>query len=136
MNIQEVKKMRMNAKKDKDQVAANILTLVVGEFETQEKRGEQPDVVQIATKLRKSNSEVLDLMKGHREVNGSQIKKLTEENIVLENLLPKQLTDDELRDIISNSGANNIGMVMKFLGENYANQYDKKLASQLAKEYL
>lgn len=136
MNITEVKKMRMIAKKEKDTVAANILTLVVGEYETSEKRGETPDIVKIATKLKKSNTEVLGLMKANREVNASNIQKLTQENVVLTQLLPKQMTEDELINAIGKSGANNIGMVMKFLGANYPNQYDKQLASKLAKDLL
>ena len=127
MNIAEVKKMRMNAKRNKDKVTASILTLVMGEYETKEKRGETPDIVAIAQKLIKSNTETMTTRPDD---------KLVAENQVLTQLLPRQMSEDELREAITNSGATNIGMVMKYLGENHANTYDKKLASKIAKEVL
>ena len=125
MNIAELKKMRMDATRNKDKIAASILTLVLGEYQTKEKRGDVPDLVSIAQKLIKSNTETMALRPD---------EKLVTENVVLALLLPKQMTEVELREAIIVSGAVNMGMVMKYLGANHANQYDKKLASKIAKE--
>jgi uncharacterized protein YqeY len=125
MNITELKKMRMNAKRNKDTITASILTLVLGEYQTKEKRGDVPDLVSIAQKLIKSNTETMALRPD---------EKLVAENVVLAQLLPKQMTEVELREAIIESGAVNMGMLMKYLSANHANQYDKKLASKIANE--
>jgi uncharacterized protein YqeY len=125
MNITELKKMRMNAKRNKDTITASILTLVLGEYQTKEKRGDVPDLVSIAQKLIKSNTETMALRPD---------EKLVAENVVLAQFLPKQMTEVELREAIIESGAVNMGMLMKYLSANHANQYDKKLASKIANE--
>lgn len=127
MDISEIKAMRMKAKRERNKVTASILTLVMGEYETKEKRGDTPDIVQIAQKLIKSNNETMAARPD---------EKLVAENEVLVQLLPKQMTEDQLEYAIFQSRAVDMGMVMKYLGTHHANTYDKKLASQLAKEIL
>jgi uncharacterized protein YqeY len=127
MDIIQIKAMRMTAKRERNKVTASILTLVLGEYETKEKRGETPDIVKIAKKLIDSNTEIMAARPDD---------KLVAENAVLLQLLPKQMTEDQLRAAIHASQAPNIGMVMKYLGTHHANTYDKGLASKLAKDIL
>lgn len=59
---------------------------------------------------------------------------------ILEEYLPKQLTEDEISNIIKefltdNSGAN-MGQIMTYLKNNYGGQYDGKTASTLAKSLV
>lgn len=67
-----------------------------------------------------------------------QINDLLAEIKVIENFLPKQLSEAELRAALegfkgSNADAN-MGTAMKYLKDSYPSQYDGKLASSLAKE--
>ena len=59
---------------------------------------------------------------------------------LLEGLLPGQLSQDELKrvitGIIEESGATNLGPVMKGLSQRYAGRYDGKQASTIARELL
>ena len=64
----------------------------------------------------------------------SEIKKMiqtgsTEEQEILEQFLPQQLTDVKVDAIISSNGFSNIGECMKFFKENYAGLYDGKVVS-------
>ena len=63
-----------------------------------------------------------------------------EEKEYLEEFIKKQMTEDELKDVINGiieeSGINNIGGVMKCLNNYYAGQYDGKMASQLIRTIL
>jgi uncharacterized protein YqeY len=127
MDITQIKAMRMTAKRERNKVTASILTLVLGEYETKEKRGETPDIIQIAKKLIKSNTETMAARPD---------EKLVAENAVLIQLLPKQMTEDQLVKAIQASQAPNMYMVMKYLGTHHANTYDNKLASKLAKGIL
>lgn len=59
----------------------------------------------------------------------------------LKDFIKVQLTENEIRTIIKGLIVNsqicyNIGMIMKYFKDNYPNQYDGKLVSQIAKETL
>jgi len=131
----EVQSRRQVLRKDPAQVAGfNILTLLVGELETVSKRdgSEITDdkVVAVAKKLIKSNEETLRLKAG------AGAEKLVAENDVLRTLLPQELSEDQLLKILADAKPANIGEAMKHLNGQYAGQFDKGLASRVAKQYL
>lgn len=59
---------------------------------------------------------------------------------VLEALLPSGMSEQELaeaiRAIVAETGATNLGPVMKLLGERFAGRYDGKAASAMARDIL
>ena len=131
----ELKKDRMQARRTHETLVSNILTVLVGELETNAKRdgSEVTDdmVIKTATKFIKSNDETIRLTE-----SSTTTVTLKAENSVLRNYLPKQLTESDLRVIITNMNASNIGEVMKNLKMGYSGQYDGKLASIIAKEAI
>jgi len=63
------------------------------------------------------------------------------EKTLYENYLPEQLTEEELEIIIKDECDSwpeklSIGDIMKFLKQDFANQYDSKLASTVARKVL
>ncbi|MBD8614946.1 GatB/YqeY domain-containing protein [Pseudomonas sp. CFBP 13719] len=133
--FQEVQAQRQTLRKDPAQVAGfNILTLLVGELETASKRdGSQitdEKVVSVAKKLIKSNEETLRL------TSGAGATKLDAENVVLRTLLPQELSEDQLLKILVDAKPGNIGEAMKHLNGQFAGQFDKGLASRVAKQFL
>jgi uncharacterized protein YqeY len=69
--------------------------------------------------------------------------KEAEEIQVIEEFLPKQLSEDEIRHIVaalikekSAQGPKDMGVVMAVLKEKYVGQMDFSLASRLVKEIL
>lgn len=64
-------------------------------------------------------------------------EKLDQEILVLESLLPRQLSEGELEDLlVSLKSADpelNMGRVMKILKEQHSGRYDGRLASEVAK---
>ncbi|MBD8088592.1 GatB/YqeY domain-containing protein [Pseudomonas fluorescens] len=133
--FQEVQAQRQTLRKDPAQVAGfNILTLLVGELETASKRdGSQitdEKVVSVAKKLIKSNEETLRL------TSGAGATKLDAENVVLRTLLPQELSEDQLLKILVDAKPGNIGEAMKLLNGQFAGQFDKGLASRVAKQFL
>lgn len=133
--ITTLKADRVTAMKNKDTVAKNILTTLLGELEGQAKRvgSDITDemVVQSSKKFIQSNKETISVI-----TDGEAISGLTAENTVLEQYLPKQLDEAQLREVIATMGAKHIGEVMKNLKASYNGQYDGKLASKIAKEVL
>ena len=130
-----LKQDRMKARRTHETLVSNILTVLLGELETNAKRDgtEVTDdmVIKTATKFIKSNNETMQLTE-----SSSTTVTLKAENSVLNNYLPKQLTESELRVIITDINASNIGVVMKELKMNYPGQYDGRMASIIAKEIV
>lgn len=127
--IETIRAQKNDARKDVTRaIEVAILNLLLGEIETVEKRTgklyTESQVVDAVKKLIKSNDESLK----HRASD-----KLVTENAVLTALLPKQLTEDQIRDLISTNALVGVPAVMQFLNSNYAGQFDKGLASSIAR---
>lgn len=133
--FEKVRQDRMSARKTKDNTATSVLTTLVGELEGQAKRVgtdiTDDMVVQTCKKFILNNNETLKLSVT-TEVN----ERLIAENTALTVYLPTQLTEQDLRSIITSLNTKNLGEVMKHLKDNYSGQYDGKLASSVAKELM
>ena len=54
----------------------------------------------------------------------------------LKDFIKQQLSEEEIRNIISESGLKQIGPIMAYFKNYHSGQYDGKLVSQIAKEVL
>jgi uncharacterized protein YqeY len=98
MLIEEIKKRIFSAMKEGRTLEKEILRVALGEIQTEEARGgKQGDELASAVlkKLVKSNRETLEAAS-----NPSQKATLAEEIAVLESLLPKGLTADEIASLL------------------------------------
>lgn len=127
--LDSIKTQKTEARKDPARVIeVNILNLLLGEVET----------IELRTQKKFSDSQVVDSIKKLIKSNDDSLKhraseKLVAENAVLAKLLPQQLTEDEIVQIIASNSLVGIPAVMKFLNAEYAGRFDKGLASRLAK---
>lgn len=126
-----VKRMRLDARKAKNTVAATVLGVLIGELDkasekarSQSKDFTDTDTIGFVKKLIQSNNETLK----HRVYPA-----LIEENEILEGLLPKQLSEDQIRTIIATNELSGVPAVMQFLGSNYPGQFDRALAASIAR---
>lgn len=126
--IDEVKDLRNRYRVHRNMVAANVLALVVGEAEKKLIAKETPDIVAIAKKLVQSNNEVLT-----QTFDQETSVKLLQENDILNQLIPQQMSEEEIRQALEDSGATNVGQFMKHMKENFDGQFDGKFASMIAK---
>ena len=133
MIIQEIADVRKEARKDVNRVIEfNILTLLYAELETIAKRNSKDvlqtadaDVVSAIKKLVKSNNEVISLS---GEVAA---RKFVMENVVLQAHLPKELSEDEVRNILENSVFGSVKEGLAALDIVAKGQYDKARAVKL-----
>ena len=133
MIIQEIADVRKEARKDVNRVIEfNILTLLYAELETIAKRNSKDvlqtadvDVVSAIKKLVKSNNEVISLS---GEVAS---RKFVMENVVLQAYLPKELSEDEVRNILENSVFGSVKEGLAALDIVAKGQYDKARAVKL-----
>ncbi len=123
----------MTAFKTKNTVAKNLLSVVKGEIQTIEKNLgvenlSDEEVIKILTKISKSLKEqfVID--------NPEVTKTVKEELSIIEPYLPKQMTNEEIREKVQSlisDGASNMGEIMKAFSSLSA---DKKVVSQIYNE--
>jgi uncharacterized protein YqeY len=104
MLIERIKKERLVARKEKNNIKASILTTLAGELESRAKRdgSEITDEIVIST-ARKFIQSNLDAISACPSSDGNSSRLM--ENEILESLMPKQLTEGK---IVSNIVRTNI----------------------------
>ena len=98
--------------------------------------GDIQKIIQKLVKQRKDSAEQY-IAAGRQELADNEIAEMN----VMEEYLPKQLSEQDIRDIIfgrivQSDVPCNMGIVMKYFKENYSGQYDGKMVSTIAKEML
>lgn len=130
-----MKSDRIAAMKDRNnpdsKIKKSIITTVIGELEQNSKRN-QSEITD--EKVIKACKKLIDANKESIEERHSD--DLVKENEFLSVYIPKQLSEDELRQIITDSGAKNLGMAMGYLSKNHAGLFNGSLANKIAREML
>lgn len=117
---------RKDAITQKNKELSLLLGTLIGELD---RVGKDPD-----------DETVLKVIKKMAE--GCKICNLIDQQKMLEKYLPKMMNEDELTEkikefIVKESlTKKDMGKVMKYLKDNYANLYDGKLASQITSKML
>lgn len=144
--IQQIKTAQLNARKQRKTVVASTLTTLIGEAEMVGKNDGNRDVTDqevIATikKFIKNLDETIRVAGDYRD--GDAVDRAWTEKEALEQFLPNQLSEDELRAAMQSlitqnglSGPKAMGVLMKELKAGYEGLYDGAVASKLAKELL
>jgi uncharacterized protein len=142
--IAQIQKDMIVAKKEKMKHKALLLSTVYGEASAigknkANRQSTDEEVIKVITKFIKNNNETITILK---KSNKDFLNQETE-NMYLEEYLPKQLTEDELTDIIKaiivESGATSpkqMGLVMKELKAASGGLYDGKMASTIVRKEL
>ena len=115
------------AMKEKNTVKLGILRVLKAEIQRSEQGANgkveltDGDVIKLVKKL----------VEGIKETTNNQ-----DELSILETYLPKQLSEAEMREIISLLSVKDMGAIMKHFKANYDGQYDGKTLSTIAKENI
>jgi uncharacterized protein YqeY len=131
-----LKKDMLNARKNNEVIKKNLLGTLIGECTLTVKEPNDEIVIAAIKKFLKNNARVQEAILSTND--SSNLSSYLVEEEILNSYLPKNLSEDELRNIIGTiieNGADNTGKVMKDLKANFKN-YDGKLASDIAKELL
>jgi uncharacterized protein len=131
----KIKQDQLQARKNRDAVAIALLTTLMGEAAMPGKNDGNRD---------STDAEVTATIKKFvKNIDSLPAAAVTEaskaERILLESYLPKQLTEDELRAILTgqiSAGGATMPTLQGFLKTNHAGQYDGKLATTLIKGLL
>jgi len=123
MTIREtIQKDKLNAFKNAEKKKATILSTVIGEFDRIGKNLSDDEYIRIIKKI----------------INNCKECKQEEEIKIISEYLPKMISEEELKKIIEDyCNLNNlkekkdIGIIMKYLKENYSGKYDGKTANKI-----
>jgi uncharacterized protein YqeY len=141
--LQTIKAAQLQARKDRNTIATNVLTTLIGEAEAIGKTAgnretTDSEVVALAKKFIKGVDETLGLVKHPDAVTGLQA-----ERALLTQFLPKQMSSEELTvalkaisDELNAHTLRDMGKIMKVLKERYDGQYDGAAASTTIKGML
>lgn len=139
MLFNTLKKENMQAMKEKNAMKRGILPVVINkvmlaqiELKAKNQELKDEDVLQIIAKTMKELSDEATTFKnaGREE----KYQELMAQRDYLETFLPRQLSKDEIKDIINTLEDKSIPSVMKYFKANYNGQCDMKLVNEAAKE--
>ena len=142
--LSEIKKDQLQARKNKNTDDATLLTTLIGEAAMIGKNDgnretTDNEVVAVIKKFIKNNNELIAVV--NPETYG--FTRAIAENDFLTQYLPSQMTEEEIRAAVQSHmftvdevSPKIMGVIMKWLKDNYAGQYDGKMASKIVGELL
>lgn len=140
--LAEIKSRQLAARKAGLDTEKNLLTTLIGEIETElRKPGAKPEAEVVTATVKSFLKKVNEFMTSG--VTGDRLDALNAEKAILESFLPKQLDRDGLFTKLSDLAGQQLemgpkfkGVAMKYLKDNFANQYDGKEASGIIDEII
>lgn len=138
MLYDEIKKANVQAMKDKDSVARSFYSVVLNKImlENIKKRekGEEVNDSDIANILQKTIKELEEEKENYRKVNHmDEVKNIEVQIEIAKKYLPKQLTKEEIKDIINSLEDKSLPSVMKHFKANYNGKCDMKEVQEVLK---
>lgn len=138
MLIDEIKKANMQAMKDRDSVKRAILSIVINKYTTAnieaKATGKELTDADMLSIIQKTLKELKDEADGYWKTgNAEKYDETGYQYRILNAYLPKQLTENEIKAIISSLSDISIPSVMKHFKANYAGQVDMSVVSRIAR---
>ena len=136
MLIGELKAANINAMKARDNTARAVLSVVLTKYKNQEvelrAQGKEIGDKELLAIIQKTLKELSDEKEGYAKVNNLvKVEEISKQEAVLNGYLPKQLSEQEIRDIISSLEDKSVPNVMKHFKMNYAGQVDMGLVNSV-----
>lgn len=139
MLIEELEKANITALKARDNITRAVLSVVINRYRLQaieaKSRGKaigDPELVKIITKVIKELDEEKE---GNVKANRlEEVANIEKQRKVIEQYLPKLLSEDEIRAIIAKLDDKSLPSVMKHFKMNYDGQVDMSVVSKIARE--
>ena len=139
MLVDELKKAQMEALKQKDTLTRSVLQIVTGkaklveiEKRTKNESLTDDDVILVINKVIKELEEEILAFKNAGRLE--KVEELSTQKDILSKYLPKQLTEEEIKEIINTLEDKSMPNIMKHFKQNYLGKCDMKLVNKLAVE--
>jgi len=136
MLIDKIKAANIAAMKARDNVTRGVLSVIITKYKLQEvelrSKGQEIGDKELISIIQKTLKELADEKEGYQKVNNQErVDDIAKQEKVLEAYLPKQLSEQEIRDIINSLEDKSVPNVMKHFKTNYAGQVDMSLVNSI-----
>lgn len=133
--IENLKKANLSALVNKDKNSRAILSVVINKITTKEKEHNtilnDEEILMILIKVSK---ELEEEKAGYIRVNNEErVENITAQLRVIEAYIPKQLSEEEIKEEISKLSDKSLPNIMKHFKMNFAGRADLGLVSKLAR---
>lgn len=135
MTLQDLKKAKIVAMKAHDNDTVKGLNVVISLLMVQEKsgNGELTDA-DVTNAIRKAMKELKEEREGFIKANRTEeVDSLTNQITAVEAYLPKQLTAEQIKEIILSLEDKSVPSVMRHFKANYPGTVDMKLVGEILK---
>ena len=130
MLIEQIKKDRIQAMKDKQKAKATALATLLGEVDTEVKRGSVLDDSLVIAKIQKTIKGLDEILKLEPKATA-----VLNEKAILSAYLPPMLTEEEITQEILELNAElcpcTLGDIMRYFKGRFSGKYDPKLVKDL-----
>lgn len=140
---QKLQEDMKTALKNKERTKLDTIRLILSAMQYEEMQkgiDELPDDAAMQVLQREAKKRKEELEFAVKAARKDLEEKLMTEVAVIEEYLPKQLTNDELEGIVKGlkdeNPAANMGVLMKALQEKHGGRYNSKVASEIVKRVL
>ena len=138
MLIDEIKKANIQAMKDKDADARSVYSVVINKYVNLEidliSKGQKPTDADMISIIQKVTKELEEELAGWVKANRvDKIAAVDYQEKLIAKYLPKQLSEDEIRNVINSLEDKSIPNVMKHFKINYAGQVDMGVVNKIAR---
>ena len=139
MTLEQFKKEKIEAMKLRDKDAVSGLNVIITKIMnlTIEKRANNQDVLEsdIDSLLQKAEKELIEEREGFLKANRmDNVISLDNQIKVIQKYLPKLLSEEEIKNIISALEDKSLPSIMKHFKTNFQGKVDMKIVSNLAKQ--
>ena len=139
MLIDTLKAANITAMKERNNTARAVLSVVLTKYKLQEvelrSQGKEIGDKELLAIIQKVLKELADEKEGYLKVgNSERANNVGEQEKVLEAYLPKQLSEEEIKNIILSLDDKSVPSVMKHFKMNYAGQVDMSLVNKVLRE--
>lgn len=136
MLIDEIRTANVEAMKARDSVAKGILSVIITKYKNLEvemrAQGKEIGDKELISIIQKTLKELADEKEGYLKIgNQDRANDIAKQEEILSKYLPKQLSEQEIRDIILSLEDRSVPSVMKHFKANYAGQVDMTLVNSV-----
>ena len=134
--MEQIKRDQLEFRKQRQSVEVSVLTTLIGEASAIGKNNgnretTDAEVIALVKKFLDNNIATIKLL----AIDNTQVDVLNTENSALQVYLPKQMSEQEIRDVLATC-SKEIGKIMGHFKKEFPGMYDGALVSRLAKEYV
>lgn len=136
MLIDEIKSANIQAMKNRDAVTKGVLSIIMTKYKLQEVElkasGKKIGDKELLAIIQKTIKELSDEKEGYQKANNlDRVADISKQEAILANYLPKQLTKEEIENIIKTLEDKSMPAVMKHFKTNYQGQVDMSLVNSV-----